>query len=298
MKKVIFLVALFFSANILASCDQSPKTDDGKDAMKTPSSAEINAGNIKLYALECGRIDMLDLGLFASNKAFDGRTNKAISSCYLIRHPKGDLLWDTGLPDALNETEGGITNGPFHLSVPITLESQLTALGLTAADIDFISLSHSHFDHTGNAGRYASANFIVHEDERAFMFREAARAETSVFTNYSALENAQTTTFTGSYDVFGDGTVKIIETQGHTPGHTVLQLDLENAGILLLTGDLYHLNEARELRTVPVFNTDEAETLRSMDKFEALAQDTKARVIIQHSIKDFEGLPKLPHYLD
>ncbi len=306
MKKVIFLVALFFSVNILASCDQSPKSDDGKDAMKTPSSAEmpaevqaeINAGNIKLYALECGRIDMLDLGLFASNKAFDGRTNKAISSCYLIRHPKGDLLWDTGLPDALNETEGGITNGPFHLSVPITLESQLTALGLTAADIDFISLSHSHFDHTGNAGRYASANFIVHEDERAFMFREAARAETPVFTNYRALENAQTTTFTGNHDVFGDGSVKIIETQGHTPGHTALQLDLENAGILLLTGDLYHLNEARELRTVPVFNTDEAETLRSMDKFEALAQDTKARVIIQHSIKDFEGLPKFPHYLD
>ncbi|MBL4800693.1 MAG: N-acyl homoserine lactonase family protein [Emcibacter sp.] len=289
MKNIMFISVLLLSTSFLTACDSSPKIS---------SPTEIQTASIKLYALECGRIDMLDLGIFASNKAFDGRSHKAIASCYLIRHPKGDLLWDTGLPDVLNETAGGITNGPFHISVPITLESQLSDLGLKPEDIEFLSLSHTHFDHSGNAGRYASANFIVHEAELEYMFSETSRANAESFVNYSALENAQKTIFTGEYDVFGDGSVKIIEAQGHTPGHTVLKLNLKNAGIILLTGDLYHLHEARELRTVPVFNTDEPETLRSMDKFEAIAKETKARVIIQHSIKDFEGLPKLPHYLD
>lgn len=303
MKKVIFFTALLFSASFLASCDQPSKVSDTKEDVKkstidTSSPPEIKTENVKLYALECGRIDMLDLGIFASNKAFDGRTHKAVTSCYLIRHPKGDLLWDTGLPDSLNDTNGGITNGPFHISVPITLESQLAILGLKADDIEFLSLSHTHFDHAGNAGRYASANFVVHAAELDHMFSEKARAQTPIFASYSALENAQQTIFTGEHDVFGDGSVKIIEAQGHTPGHTILKLELKNSGTILLTGDLYHLNESRKLRTVPVFNTDEAETLRSMDKFEALAKETNARVIIQHSIQDFEELPKLPLYLD
>ena len=90
----------------------------------------------------------------------------------------------------------------------------------------------------------------------------------------------------------------LFDTSGHTPGHTVLKVELANTGTVLLTGDLYHLNKSRELRTVPVFNTDEAETLRSMDKFESLAKKTNARVIIQHSAEDFADLPKPPEYLD
>ncbi|PHR57725.1 MAG: MBL fold hydrolase [Robiginitomaculum sp.] len=253
---------------------------------------------MKLYALECGYVNMLDLGLFASNGAFDGRTNNAISSCYLIRHPNGDLLWDTGLPDALHAAKDGITNGPFHLSVPNTLSGQLESLGVSAQDIEYLSLSHTHFDHAGNAGQYAASTFIVHESELAHMFRDEARADAQQFPAYSALEKSEKITFTDNHDVFGDGTVEILSMPGHTPGHTVLKLELANAGTILLTGDLYHLYESRTLRTVPVFNTDEPETLRSMDAFEALAKETNARVIIQHSVKDFEALPKAPRYLD
>ncbi|PHR91396.1 MAG: MBL fold hydrolase [Robiginitomaculum sp.] len=253
---------------------------------------------MKLYVLECGRINMLDLGIFASNGAFDGRTNEAVSSCYLIRHPKGDLLWDTGMPDALNAMKDGLTNGPFHVSVPHTLSGQLADIGISATDLDYLSISHSHFDHAGNAGTYASATFIVSEAELAHMFRDEARADAQSFAAYSALETSKKITFNGEHDVFGDGSVMIIETPGHTPGHTILKLELAHTGTVLLSGDLYHLNESRELRTVPVFNTDEPETLRSMDVFEALAEETNAKVIIQHSAQDFEALPKPPEYMD
>ncbi|MEQ8750016.1 MAG: hypothetical protein RIC52_09590, partial [Amphiplicatus sp.] len=114
----------------------------------------------------------------------------------------------------------------------------------------------------------------------------------------SALENAETATFTDEYDVFGDGSVRIIAMTGHTPGHSVLLAQLDKAGPVLLTGDMYHLTEAREKRTVPVFNTDAEETLRSMDRFEALAAETGARVVIQHEADDFAALPHAPDYLD
>ncbi|MCF6274641.1 MAG: N-acyl homoserine lactonase family protein [Robiginitomaculum sp.] len=285
---------LLASLLLLAACNNN----DAKAPEQVASPEAKNQVTVKMYALECGLIDMLDLSLFDKGGAYAGRTNKAVDSCYLIRHTKGDLLWDTGLPDALNALKDGMTNGPFHLSVPTTLGSQLDALGVSPADIEYLSVSHSHFDHVGNAGAYAASTFLVSEAEHTHLFRDDARKDAQTFPAYSALETATTVKFKGEYDVFGDGTVTIIETPGHTPGHTVLKLELAKAGTVLLTGDLYHLHEAREKRTIPVFNTDAEETLRSMDKFEALAKASNAKVIIQHSIQDFEALPKPPLYLE
>lgn len=262
------------------------------------AGAKAAAADLKLYAFNCGEVEMLDLSIFDSGGAYDGMQNSAVNTCYLLRHPKGDLLWDTGLPDALNAVEGGVTNGPFQLQMPKTLIGQLAEIGVGPADIDYLSLSHSHFDHTGNAAVFASATFIVHEAERAYMFRDEARASPQSFDSYAALEGAKTVTFTDEYDVFGDGSVRIIAMPGHTPGHSVLLANLKNSGPVLLTGDLYHLTQARKRRTVPVFNTDADETLRSMDRFEALAAKKDARVVIQHEADDFADLPKPPAYLD
>ena len=280
---------------LLAACNNS--TLD-KNSSENSAAQQAKPASLKMYALECGRIEMLDLGLFDKDGAYDGRTNSAVSTCYLVRHPKGDLLWDTGLPDALHQQKDGVTNGPFHVSVPNTLADQLHELNISPEDIEYLSLSHSHFDHISNAGQYAQSTFLVHENEYAHMFRDDAKKDEQNFASYSALENAKTVKFSGNYDVFGDGSVTIIETPGHTPGHTVLQLELEKSGTVLLTGDLYHFHEAREKRTIPVFNTSAEQTLQSMDKFEALAKEKQAKVIIQHSLKDYNELPKPPLYLD
>ncbi|MEX6634422.1 N-acyl homoserine lactonase family protein [Hyphococcus lacteus] len=275
----------------LAACGQ------GENGPSTDTET-TSAANVKLYALDCGRVDMNDLSIFTQGNEYDGRTNKAASTCYLIRHPDGDLIWDAGFPDALNDAEGGITNGPFHVSLPIKISTQLDQLGLSADDIEYLSLSHTHFDHVGGAGQFAGSTFIVHESEREFMFRDDARADEQGFAAYAALENAETIEFTGDYDVFGDGSVTILSMPGHTPGHTSLTVNLANEGPVMLVGDLYHLNESREHRYVPKFNTDVEDTLASMDRFEGIAKENGARVVIQHSMKDFEALPKFPAYLD
>jgi glyoxylase-like metal-dependent hydrolase (beta-lactamase superfamily II) len=94
-------------------------------------------------------------------------------------------------------------------------------------------------------------------------------------------------------DVFGDGSVVALHLPGHTPDHMALLVKLAS-GPVLLTGDLYHSREAREKRGVPPFNTSREQTLQSMDKFEKLAKELGAKVIIQHEPNDIALLPAFP----
>jgi len=253
--------------------------------------------SIRLYALDCGRIE-INLENFTEGNEYDEKKRTVIASAFLIRHPRGDLIWDAGLPDAFSDSNASQIEPPAHMSVPVTMASQLAVLDLGPNDIEYFSVSHSHFDHLGNANLLSSATFLVDKDERAHMFRQQARTNGRAFPHYSKLEHAKTIEFDGDYDVFGDGSVTILEMPGHTPGHTTLQLKLNNTGPILLSGDLYHFEEARLLKTVPKFNTDVARTLDSMDRFEVIAKSIDARVVIQHSLNHFRELPPFPEYLD
>lgn len=264
--------------------------------------AAPEAPAVQLYALDCGRIAFADAGMFSDEHVFDGQARELMVPCYLIRHPDGDLLWDTGLPEAIADMSDGLSpeGFPAHFTVPVKLSAQLAQLGLTPADIEFVSVSHGHSDHSGNLNMFAGSTWIVDADERAYMFDDVHRADPNDFNNYNQLENVQPRLIEGDadYDVFGDGSVTIIQAPGHTPGHTILRVNLANAGPVLLTGDMYHLAESRERRTVPVFNADRAQTLASMDKVEALAASSHARVIRQHVSEDFAALPAFPEALN
>lgn len=253
--------------------------------------------DLRLYAMDCGTLTLADADAYADDGAYKGVARTLVVPCYLIRHPQGDLIWDTGLPQAMAELPDG--NGPSGVRVAHKLTDQLQALSLTPADIEFLSVSHSHFDHMGNAGLFAGSTWIVDPRERAHAFRPAARADADEFAAYSILEDARTVLIEGDspYDVFGDGSVTVIPARGHTPGHTVLLVRLARAGPVLLSGDMWHLAESRAARRVPRFNFDRAETLRSMDKVEALARETNARVVRQHVPEDFEALPRFPQPL-
>jgi glyoxylase-like metal-dependent hydrolase (beta-lactamase superfamily II) len=266
------------------------------------TAQQAAAPQVELYAMECGRGAFADVGVFADDGSFDGQSRELVDPCYLIRHPNGDLIWDTGFPDAVADMPDGLelTAIGAHVTVRVKLADQLAQIGLTPADVEFVSFSHAHGDHTGNGNMFAASTWIVDADERAYLFRDEARADAQSFAAYNQLESAETRLIEGDgdYDVFGDGSVTIIQTPGHTPGHTVLLVRLPNAGPVLLTGDMYHLAESRERRTVPVFNTDRAQTLQSMDKVERIASETGARVIRQHVQEDFDALPRFPEALN
>lgn len=281
--------ALAASFIALAACGQSA----------APASA---APDVRLYALDCGRGTFSNVDMFADDGSMANVSRELVVPCYLIQHPSGELLWDAGFSDAIHDMQGGLTIPEMgaHVTLATTLAAQLQQLGLTPADIEYVSFSHMHGDHTGNGNLFARSTWIVDADERAAMFSPEARAATQSFSGYNQLEGAQTQLIEGdaTHDVFGDGSVTIIQTPGHTPGHTVLLVKLPNAGAVLLTGDMYHLAESRERRLVPRFNVDRAQTIASMDIVDRVAAENEALVIRQHVQEDFDALPRFPEALN
>lgn len=255
------------------------------------SAQEKAVEPLKLYKLDCGILAAPDMAYFSSTGEYDGVAATLADSCFLIRHEKGDLLWDFGLQDSL-VTSGSLDTGSFVLSMEKTLVQQLAQIDLTPEDIENISISHSHFDHTGQISAFGSSTWLVHEKELNFMQNEDEFKE-----EFSSFKNLEPKIFNGDYDVFGDGSVMIIETPGHTPGHTILQVTLEQTGTVLLSGDLYHQAKTRELKLVPSFNFDADQTRRSFERFEKIATDLNAKVILQHEMTDIEKLPELPDFL-
>ena len=253
--------------------------------------------DIRLYTLDCGHLHFRDMRMFDDSGALDGKPGDMSAPCFLIVHPRGILLWDTGLGDAIAKHPDGVEMAPgIRATVPVTLVSQLAKLGLKPADIDDLAFSHWHEDHTGNANLFGKAIWILQRKEL-----DAATGKSpppfEPLAAVSAWRTAPKRIIDGDADVFGDGSVRLLLMPGHTPGHQVLEVHLAHAGYVLLSGDLYHSRENRKFRRVPRVNTDRAATLASMDRFEAIAKRDHARVVIQHDPRDIALLPKFPAYL-
>ena len=261
-----------------------------------PAQAADEVKDVRLYALDCGLIHVKDMAMFSDTGEYNGKPGVLSDPCFVIRHPKGILVWDTGLGDKLAETKGGVDIEIGHMQVDATLLDQLKAIGLIPADVTYLSFSHTHFDHTGNANEFPGATWILNKTELAW-----AESKPGPFVNldtFSDYKTAKKQMIDGDYDVFGDGSVMILKTPGHTPGHQSLELKLKKAGVVILSGDLFHQRDNYRFRRVPPFNYERADTLASMDRLSTILKNTKGRLVVQHDLGDFKSLPKFPKYLD
>ena len=279
--------------SLLASCKQTGKNESSMVAVPGDAPSDI-----RLYTLDGGTVLVNNLELFAQDSVYRGESSEFADAYYVIQHPKGILMWDAGLSEALVPQEEPFTSpdGNFTVSRSDSLKTQLEQIGLKPSDIDYLALSHTHFDHSGHAEAVPEATWLVQDSEfKWVMSKEIQEQQPDMYNAVNDIKKVKK--FSGDYDVFGDGTVVIKYLPGHTPGHCALFLDLPETGPLLLSGDLYHLSLNRLHKRVPIFNTDVKQTLESMDAFEAFAESTGARVVLQHSKEDFEKMPKAPNYL-
>ena len=316
MKLVKMCLAGAIGFSVMAGCGSEPEPTTETTVEQTPDGAVVTTNSIAtanqpqqsakprlikpddgliLVALDCGSIGINDLGIFASDGSLDGQVERFASTCYYIQHPDGTMIWDTGLP-GLMAGQTPTDSGVFQISLKSTLTTQLEDLGIDPATVDYVSVSHSHFDHIGQIDQFSGANWLLHDAEWAHIQSESGEGSDESTLPIPLYESMQKTSISGDYDVFGDGSVVIFETPGHTPGHTSLLVNLPQTGAVLLTGDLYHRVASRNAddtsaSKVPSFNTDEAMTRISMADFEARAKALNAKVVIQHAPESFPEFP-------
>jgi glyoxylase-like metal-dependent hydrolase (beta-lactamase superfamily II) len=253
-------------------------------AVSTLAHAQAAPAAVSLARLECGTNQApTDVGLrFSDTYAFGGLKVQLVYSCYVIRHGDDVLIWDTGFP------KGNTPTAPKASIVEL-----LPQLGVTPAQVKYVGLSHSHGDHIGQASTFPQATLLVGKSDWDVL------ADAKVTPNQAPIApwltgGSKVEPLTADKDVFGDGTVMILNMPGHTPGHRSLLVRLKGMGNVLLTGDLAHFHENYDSNGVPTFNTDRAATLASLDRFKQIAKNLKATVVIQHDQRDIAKLPLFP----
>ena len=252
---------------------------------------------LRLYVFNCGSLSIPDISPYQLKKEEMATTEMSVP-CFLVAHPKGTLMWDTGaVPDSYFKPDGGPATLRYATAVkPLT--AQLAETGYAPADINYLALSHFHWDHVGNANLFASATWLVRKGERDIMFADPPSPRTEP-ANYSALRNSKTVIITkDEYDVFGDGTVVIKSAPGHSPDHQVLFLKLAKTGPVLLAGDLYHYPEERKLHRVPTTEFNADQTVASRAAIEAFVKRTGAQLWIQHDFTANAKLKKAPEFYE
>jgi glyoxylase-like metal-dependent hydrolase (beta-lactamase superfamily II) len=262
--------------------------------------------SVRLYVFDCGVLHNADMGRFNLKKE-DVTTTDMSMACFLIAHPKGNLIWDTGaVPDDSWTPTGKMITQRVTLpdgqtreaDVDKTLRGQLAEIGYSASDINFLALSHYHYDHTGNANEFAGATWLVPQLEKDAMFggKYSGSLQPSTF---SALQKSKTIILKeNEYDVFGDGSVIIKSAPGHTQGHQVLYVKLAKTGGVVLSGDLYHYPAEMTLDRVPTFEFSQEQTRASRKAVDAFLKKTGAQLWIQHDFVGNAKLKKSPRFYE
>ena len=221
---------------------------------------------------------------FSDTYAYGDLKLQLIYSCYLIKHGDDYLLWDAG--HAMTTP---------NVAPKVSLVDQLAQINLKPEQIKYIGISHYHGDHVGQAGSFPKSTLLIGKGDWDALNdpKQSAAANPAPFASWIKGEG-KVEAVPLDKDVFGDGSVIMLYTPGHTPGHHSLLVKLPQMGAVLVSGDLAHFRENYETNGVPTFNTDRAQTLASLDRVKKIVAGAKATVVIQHDPRDLDKLPVFP----
>ncbi|HEY5809758.1 MAG TPA: N-acyl homoserine lactonase family protein [Povalibacter sp.] len=246
---------------------------------------------VTLTRIDCGSgAGPGDIAGFSDTHAYDGKKQQLTVSCYLIKHGPDYMIWDTGYP-----TEGMPHASATGQKAKVSLVSQLAQVNVKPEQIKYVGISHYHGDHTGQAASFPQATLLIGKgDWDAVTATPPAQGVNPAPLVAWISGGGKVEAVPRDKDVFGDGTVTLLDMPGHTPGHHSLLVKLQQKGYILLTGDLAHFRENYDSNGVPTFNTNRADSLASLDRFKQLAKNLNATVIIQHEARDIDKLPAFP----
>lgn len=295
-----FGVALSFVTLVCMLLLEGTRDAGARSSLPDPIHAGVAE---KLYRLDCGHSLANDESVWTPGKN-RGRPIQFSSTCWLIKHGGEWLLWDTGVPQtALGRPRGWSTLPKlivYHLDKSLT--DQLAELGLGPNDIGRVAISHTHGDHIGNVGLFPNSTVLMQRSEYDWIhspdgpndnvnqLMALARSLLGTPKNLQLID--------GDTDVFGDGSVTLVSTPGHTPGHQSLLVHLKNSGFIMLSGDVAHSEQNFEGNIVPSLNTSKAESVASMQRVRQLIAAYRATFFINHDKTQTDELKLLPAFYD
>lgn len=252
-----------------------------------PAAAQqAKPGIERMYVLYCGDIALNDASSFTPGASGPGALSV---TCYLIKHARGWVLFDTGVGDAIIDMPNGQKSGAGVWTVKKTVASQLAELGLKSADINYVALSHSHGDHVGNLNLFSQSTLVVQKAEYEWKpplgvspFKPEMKAITP----------------DGDHDLFGDGSVVVIATHGHSPGHQNLLVRLPKTGALMLTGDSVHTKANWDGGRVPERNFNVPQSLAALERMRTVLKEANATLWIGHEPSEVPQRRYSPAYYD
>ena len=295
-RTLIFILCLA----LMACQEQTPNVAlAGDQAASAGATDPAAAQGPKLYVFDCGRIRLASVAGF-NLKDTDTTVRELSAPCYVVDHPKGQLLWDAGLPSVFAQSDGWVVREDGVANIlDETLAAQMDRLqlGFDMDTLEYVAFSHIHWDHVGASNDVTSGTWLVQQGDYDAAHAEGNMSVPAVQPELLvSIKDRPTQVLSGDHDVFGDGRVRIIAAEGHTPGHQVLYVDLSETGPVVLSGDLYHFQFSRANRVVPLFNVDAEQTLASMDKVEALVTETGADFWLQHDATLLDSQQKAPAF--
>jgi N-acyl homoserine lactone hydrolase len=249
------------------------------------------SGVEKLYILNCGEGVAGEISRWSPG-VNEGKSMDFVDNCYLIKHSQGWFLWDTGISDAVAAMPNGLAPADpkavfWHR--PKTLAAQLDQLGVKPSDIKAMAVSHTHPDHIGNVEMFPEARLYVQKVEYDWPGAD----------NQPRFKPEHPVTkLVGDLDLFGDGSLIILSTPGHTPGHQSLLVRLPHTGAIVLSGDAVHFTSNWENRGVPVNNFSKDLTLASMQKISDTLTKENAQLWINHDRAQRDSLKMSPEFYD
>ena len=242
-----------------------------------------------LHPLCCGRL-AFDRNVFFPDEAPGVATAVPVPG-FLVIHPKGKLLFDTGVAcEAAADPQGVLGRrlaSTFRIAgaADENAPGQLALMGLKPDDITYVANSHLHFDHCGCNPLFSRSTFLIQRAEMQAAQASGSRYDERLWKhplNYQLVD--------GEHDVFGDGSVLLVPTPGHTPGHQSLVVQVSRDSRYVMTADACYSGEHMRRDLLPSVVTDAAQMRESMNRLRAMGEQSGTTLLFGHDPMQWSAL--------
>lgn len=217
---------------------------------------------------------------------------------WVLDHPKGLVVYDTGNNVAISDGQclTHWVQGMCDFLQPDqtrddVIDRQLEKLGYSVDDVKILITSHSHLDHIGNIEMFPNAIHVIQKKElyQAWWPEKFQRNGAHVLADYDDARDFNYLELEGDYDLFGDGSVVILSTPGHTLGHQSVKLQLPETGTVILSQDAIWMEE--NLEGYPAgLNYSILDYTNSLNRLKMMRDVEDAQLWFGHSMNQYEKM--------